>query len=406
MSSSGRTAVEAGVRSSNVPLGWVLALDLGMALLLGAGWGFLQANAGDLAIPAPPVAVALAGAGVMGVLLGLVARLILQNWMGTLKLLLSLLSLLAWMAVAAVTCAAWTGLDPFEYLARADHWVKIGQLTIGCLSILAANLVGRRVWEAAPWQWVYRLRSQSPPPLTKISLKWGLGLTLAAAVVLGAGLGFLQTIADQFSVPPLAVALAGAAVMGLLTGLMTRFALRGWSEGLRIAVTLVALLIWMVEAEITYAATVGLSPLAYLAGADNWVEMGQLVIGCLGAIVGGVGRRRANLVRAGAVEVGSAPQRVQRPAGRPRQKARVRTRRALSLPKLRLPALTLRRPRPVKNGSQVKVIAKEEDRCPYCLDVIEKKDSRGVVVCEICGAPHHADCWEAGGKCQVPHLIV
>lgn len=71
-----------------------------------------------------------------------------------------------------------------------------------------------------------------------------------------------------------------------------------------------------------------------------------------------------------------------------------------------MPALTLRRPRPVENGSQVKVIAKEEDRCPYCLDVIEKKDHRGVVVCEICGAPHHADCWEAGGKCQVPHLIV
>lgn len=260
MSSSGRTAVEAGVRLSSVPFGWVLALDLGMALLLGAGLGFLQANAGDLAIPAPPVAVALAGAGVMGVLLSLVARLILQNWMGTLKFLLSLLSLLAWMAVSAITCAAWTGLDPFEYLARADHWVKIGQLTIGCLSILAANLVGRRVREAAPWQWVYRLRSQSPPPLTKISLKWGLGLTLAAAVVLGAGLGFLQAIAGQFSVPPLAVALGGAAVMGLLTGLMARFALRGWSEGLRIAVTLVALLIWMVEAEVTYAATVGLSP--------------------------------------------------------------------------------------------------------------------------------------------------
>ena len=75
------------------------------------------------------------------------------------------------------------------------------------------------------------------------------------------------------------------------------------------------------------------------------------------------------------------------------------------MPQLRLPIRTRRRPLPVRKSSEVRVIAKAEDRCPYCLDVIEKDDLRGVVVCEICGASHHADCWEAGGKCQVPHLI-
>jgi hypothetical protein len=227
-----------------------------------------------------------------------------------------------------------------------------------------------------------------------------LGLNLALAVVLGLGLGFLQANADQLAVPVphLAVALGGAGVVGLLTGLMARFTLRGWSEGLKTAVTLLTLLLWLVVAEATYATWVGLRPLEYLAGGDNWVEVGQLAVGCLGAIAGGVGRRRVDTIRTDAVEVGPAAQRRRRIFGWPR--------RVISLPRLRWPALTFRRPRPAKNNSQVKVTGNAQDRCPYCLDVVEKKDPRGVVVCEICGTPHHADCWEAGGgKCQVPHLI-
>lgn len=45
-----------------------------------------------------------------------------------------------------------------------------------------------------------------------------------------------------------------------------------------------------------------------------------------------------------------------------------------------------------------------EDRCPYCFDVVKRKDPRGVKICEVCGTPHHADCWAITGKCQVPHL--
>ncbi len=45
-----------------------------------------------------------------------------------------------------------------------------------------------------------------------------------------------------------------------------------------------------------------------------------------------------------------------------------------------------------------------EDRCPYCLDVVKRNDPRGITVCEVCGTPHHSDCWAITGKCQVPHL--
>ncbi len=51
-----------------------------------------------------------------------------------------------------------------------------------------------------------------------------------------------------------------------------------------------------------------------------------------------------------------------------------------------------------------RVLSVVEDRCPYCFDVIKRNDPRGVQVCEVCGTPHHADCWAITGKCQVPHL--
>jgi hypothetical protein len=405
------------------PLKWGLALKLTIALVLGLGLGLLQANAGQLAIPVPSLALALVGAGIMGLLAGLTARLTLRGWTGTLKLLLSLLTLLAWMAVAEVTYAVWGGLHPFKYLAGTDNWVEIGQLAIGCLSIMAVNLIGRRTQERAPLQWTWRSGDRAPAPtVAKASLKWGLGLHLAAAMVLGLGLGFLQANAGQLAVPipPLALALTGAGVMGLLLGLTTPLTLRGWTEMLKFLVVLLALLVWITVAEATYAIWTGLRPLEYLTEADNWVEIGQLAIGCLSAVVGGVARRRTS-----PAEVALAPQPVRetvtpvrrvrrrrqpaatlpRTASQPRQAARVRQRRALSLPQLRLPTRTRRRSLPVRKSSGVKVIAKAEDRCPYCLDMIAKKDPRGVVVCEICGTPHHADCWEAGGTCQVPHLI-
>jgi hypothetical protein len=56
------------------------------------------------------------------------------------------------------------------------------------------------------------------------------------------------------------------------------------------------------------------------------------------------------------------------------------------------------------NGDGLRVVSVVEDRCPYCLDVIKRNDPRGVRTCDVCGTPHHADCWSITGKCQVPHL--
>lgn len=72
------------------------------------------------------------------------------------------------------------------------------------------------------------------------------------------------------------------------------------------------------------------------------------------------------------------------------------------------PRLVRRRRAPVaRSGNHnegPRVLSVVEDRCPYCFDVIKRNDPRGVQVCEVCGTPHHADCWAITGKCQVPHL--
>ncbi|MFC1878290.1 hypothetical protein ACFLZW_00105 [Chloroflexota bacterium] len=54
-------------------------------------------------------------------------------------------------------------------------------------------------------------------------------------------------------------------------------------------------------------------------------------------------------------------------------------------------------------GSEIHLLEEIDYRCPFCLDVVEKNDKRGVKVCKICNTRHHTDCWDVTGTCQVPH---
>ncbi len=53
--------------------------------------------------------------------------------------------------------------------------------------------------------------------------------------------------------------------------------------------------------------------------------------------------------------------------------------------------------------SSLRLSKTQENRCPYCLEVVEPDDPRGIVECKICHTLHHADCWAITGACQVPH---
>lgn len=63
----------------------------------------------------------------------------------------------------------------------------------------------------------------------------------------------------------------------------------------------------------------------------------------------------------------------------------------------------LNRQRKAKRMREIHVMGTEESRCPYCLDIVQPNDVRGIVICPICRARHHADCWAITGMCQVPH---
>lgn len=56
-----------------------------------------------------------------------------------------------------------------------------------------------------------------------------------------------------------------------------------------------------------------------------------------------------------------------------------------------------------KVDKDIKFVGTEEHSCPYCLEVVEAHDPRGVKICSICKTYHHADCWGITGTCQIPH---
>lgn len=60
---------------------------------------------------------------------------------------------------------------------------------------------------------------------------------------------------------------------------------------------------------------------------------------------------------------------------------------------------------PVKPAAQpvIHLVGAEEHRCPYCLELVEPNDPRGIMICPVCHTYHHADCWAVTGVCQVPH---
>jgi hypothetical protein len=68
------------------------------------------------------------------------------------------------------------------------------------------------------------------------------------------------------------------------------------------------------------------------------------------------------------------------------------------------PPIKARRKRASHSRPRLVLSSQEEHRCPYCLEIIDPDDPRGVVECEICHTLHHADCWAITGACQVPHF--
>jgi hypothetical protein len=74
-----------------------------------------------------------------------------------------------------------------------------------------------------------------------------------------------------------------------------------------------------------------------------------------------------------------------------------------TVPPASLPVNLPRKHHGRKMPHSVRLTGKEEMRCPYCLQPIDPKDKKGIVVCPICHTAHHKECWDITGSCQVPH---
>ncbi|MCJ7511921.1 MAG: hypothetical protein MUO23_02995 [Anaerolineales bacterium] len=96
----------------------------------------------------------------------------------------------------------------------------------------------------------------------------------------------------------------------------------------------------------------------------------------------------ASRPRTAVASAGSKPSARTQPAKRGQQKAA-------------LPAVRAAR-RAAKRG--VRFTGAEDARCPYCLEPVQPNDRRGSKVCPICHTRHHADCWAVTGVCQMAHL--
>jgi hypothetical protein len=246
----------------------------------------------------------------------------------------------------------------------------------------------------------------------------GLGWVFLTALLVAIGCALLRLAG--VGVPPWALAIAMAAGLGLASGFSARPALRGRTLLLQGAAASAAVLVGLIVLSRLSLGVVGVEPGKPLALSAVGEAVAQVAFGIAGAWLA-VGAWRPKS-RVGTSDVQMPPFTVQvvRPTtplahsdrrpfrspagsiGRPRLRAQARLwERLPSLRGVRRPTwpsgLWLRR------RARVRLVGSQEHRCPYCLEIVERHDPRGVVVCPICHTRHHADCWAVTGMCQVPH---
>jgi len=264
---------------------------------------------------------------------------------------------------------AW-GLALGLVLVRINSQMSAVNIIAGALPIAFAGsvLIGLLFnWLGRPWHKVARLLAMLLATALgmPIGLAFGLGEQRLDAVQL-----FNATGAPTWNVEWLAAMLG--LIAGMWPGWMAPF-LRQLGRGPRFVLELVA----------RFFETMG--------HAFLWAP--QQVARAIGQTFRELGRLRPPHIELPHIDI---PPREQ-PSARPREAAPNSKRRRFVRRRSTQPTRANRDDGP-------RVMAVVEDRCPYCLDVIKRNDPRGVRTCEVCGTPHHADCWSITGKCQVPHL--
>lgn len=279
-------------------------------------------------------------------------------------------------------------------------------------------------------------------------------------IVILASIGFAVAYVMNRTLVPFVVALATAVGLGLISGFTARLALRNRDDVVRGLVALAALAVGLLMLGMMTLGEAGIGPLRHPLTGPDWRGLGQFALGALAALLAlrawrttapavrrplrqrllswrdaasaGARARWEGLAsafrhgidwagnwfaRAGAwVENASHMPYPETPPPAPRVRVH-----GAGVPRSRPGRGALerfrewvnRRQGPAAGGngrwlqprrrSNIRFVGVEEHRCPYCLELVEPNDPRGVEICSTCHTRHHADCWAITGVCQVPH---
>lgn len=223
------------------------------------------------------------------------------------------------------------------------------------------------------------------------------GLLLTGSSVVAAGAGFAVTMLVNQTVALWLLVPVSAAGMGLIAGAVARFVLEERTTITRWVVAMTALLLGLITLHWFTAGLLGVRLEPGRLSQPDWLGLAQVGLGGFSAWLTLTAWRRKP---SAPVEIGfSAPplqaEEPVRPATRllapPPTPVRVQR------------PLRWKRNQRTSPPVRIKMSSVIEHRCPYCLELVAEDDPRGVQVCSICGAWHHADCWAVTGTCQVPH---
>jgi len=250
--------------------------------------------------------------------------------------------------------------------------------------------------------------------------------TMLAAVLFAVAYVVNRTIA------PSVLSLAATTGLGLVAGFAARYMLRGRAGLLRLVAAWAAILVGQLLLGLLTAGQMGVGPVRVPLNAPDWRGLWHCALSIWASLlalhawpsqpsgeqpvearpslwhsprnawraftervrgaVQSLRRRFARVATAPEPSSGRARSGLQSaPAPRTRENRNGESKHALN------------RKRKAKRMREIHVMGTEESRCPYCLDIVQPNDVRGIVVCPICRARHHADCWAITGMCQVPH---
>ena len=226
------------------------------------------------------------------------------------------------------------------------------------------------------------------------------GLIVVFLVGIFSGIGLAFVVRANQTIVPQVLRAATSAALGVLSGLTARRALRGRRGLLRAAAALAALGVALYFLGWFSREQAGLALPRAVLSAPDWEGLLQILLGAFSALVALRAwpgpNARAQVAARARVQAGAA-------GTRPRVTRKRRTIARRPPLRTRLTSWVSQRSVLARRGRRVRLVGAEEHRCPYCLELVDGRDPRGVVVCRACHTRHHGDCWAVTRECQVPH---